>query len=208
MNYSSSDVTLEDILSNIFGSRISAALHHVMQHRTTRSLVCAALLASYSIASTGGDWATFSSDVITPKPVVWETEDWHDFAQSKDAPFLRYSFRYPTEWSFTGHSVFVDARKRKVAEIAPGVVALAKNQRCFDSSAQSAPRSKAFRLGSVKGRVIMEDVVFHDSPEKFRNYFYCIEQERYAFTVIFLERRSGQSMAGPFQEIIRSFRFE
>lgn len=179
-----------------------------MQHRLTRSLVFAALLASYSIASTGADWANFNSDVITPKPVVWKTENWNDFSQSKDTPFLRYSFRYPSEWSFTGYSVFEDARKRKVAEIAPGVVALATNQRCFDSSEQSAPRYKAFRLGSVKGRVIVEDFVFHDSPVKFRHYSYCIEHERSAFTVNFQERKSEQSKAGTFQKIIRSFHFE
>lgn len=181
---------------------------YVMRHRTTRSFVFAALLASYSIASTGGDWATFSSDVITPKPVVWETKDWNDFSQSKDAPFLRYSFSYPSEWSFTGYSVFVDARQRKVAEFVPGIVALAKNQRCFDSPGKNAPRYKAFRLGSVKGRVVIADVVFHDSPEKFRSYHYCVEHERYAFTVVFLDRKSEQAMANTFQKIISSFRFE
>lgn len=180
-----------------------------MRHRTIRSLVCAALLASCSIASIGGDsWATFNSNVIAPKPAVWKTEDWDNFSVSKDAPFLRYSFRYPSEWSFTGYSVFEDAKKRKIAEIAPGVVMLGRNQRCFDSSEQGASRPKAFRLGSVKGRVLIKDVVAYDSPENFRNYFYCIEHEHYAFTVFFLERKSEQSMASTFQEIIRSFRFE
>ena len=178
-----------------------------MRHRSTRLLVCAAFFAGYSIPSIGGDdWATFSSDIIAPKPVVWTTGDWGDFVPSRDAPLPRYWFRYPSDWSFTGYSVFQDAKNRKVAEIAPGVVALAKNQRCFDSPEQAA-RYKTFRLGSVVGRVIREDTELYDSPEKYRTYFYCIEHNHYAFTFMFLERKSGQPMASTFQKIIRSFQF-
>lgn len=158
--------------------------------------------------SMGGDnWVTFSSDAINPKPVVWLTDDWDNYSISKATPFRRYSFNYPSGWTFTGYSVFKDAKKRKVAEIAPGVIALAKDQHCFESAGQRAPRYKTFRFGAVKGRVIVGDTTFDDSPENFRVYSYCIEQDRYAFTFMFLERKSEPSLAATFRKIIRSFQF-
>lgn len=194
-----------------FASEVDAqpfAAADAMRLRLMRPLIFAASLACYSLASLAGDGqALFNSDIISPKPVVWETSDWNSYTESTAAPYRRYSFNYPSEWSFTGYSVFEDAMGRKVAEISPGVVTLAKGQRCFEVPKQRALRYKSFRLGAVKGRVIVADAVFDDSPEKFRVYSYCIEQEHHAFVITFLDRKTERQLAKTFRQIIRSFKF-
>ena len=184
-------------------------MSNVMRHKlATIPAITLALIVGHSRAiAQDSEWLVFSSNVITPMPIAYQTEDWSDYKKAEGMAFRGYTFEYPKRWAFTGYSVFEDEKGRKVAEIAPGVIALAKNQHCFESAGQRAHRYKTFRFGAVKGRVIVGDTTFDDSPENFRVYSYCIEQDRYAFTVMFLERKLGPSLAATFRKIIRSFQF-
>jgi hypothetical protein len=181
-----------------------------MRHKLALLTLVLAVVASIPTAIAGNnDWIVFSSTAITPRPVVWQTEDWNDYQEAEGVPFRDYTFEYPKRWSFTGYSVFEDDKGRKVAEIAPGVIALSPTQKCFDKAPAGAPipNHKAFRMGHVKGRYLVSDVVFEDSPEKLRIHSYCIQEMHYAFTIMFLERKNHPGLSSVFRHIIRSFKF-
>ncbi|MBK6851585.1 MAG: hypothetical protein IPG93_08235 [Burkholderiales bacterium] len=156
------------------------------------------------------EWIVFSSDVITPLPSTFQTEDWGEYIRAEDVEFRGYTFEYPRRWAFTGYSVFDDEKGRKVAEIAPGVIALAPSQSCFDKAPPdtvSDGRARSFRYEGVEGKFNVSNVVFDDSQEEFRVHSYCIQEKRLAFTVTFLERSNQPKLPSEFRHIIRSFKF-
>jgi hypothetical protein len=155
-------------------------------------------------------WAVFQSEIIKPAPEVWKTEDWNDFQSFERQTFPHYTFEYPKNWQFTGYSVFNDRFGEKIAEISPGVIALAPNQTCYDSkrlTPNGKTNFKPFNFGEVSGFRGYSEVEFDDSPKLFLVYSYCIQKSDLAFLMTFLSPKSKPDMSKIFERVVRSFRF-
>jgi hypothetical protein len=180
-----------------------------MRHSGNTAVASALLLALVIDGAHASEWTTFTSDAISPAPLTYTTADWDTYTSDAAVAFRHYRFEYPKQWIFTGYSVFTVASGSKVAEIAPGVVALSSKQTCFDNAQLTEDRAvrKAFRLGRAKGVVVTSDVLFHDVQKPIRVHSYCIEEGRYAFRITFLEGRGRTQSASVFRRVVSSFRF-
>ena len=182
-----------------------------MRHKRSHPLIGVFLLAcSAAVFAQDEKWITFTSHTITPKPLTWQTEDWEFYTEAKGVPFQRYTFKYPEEWTFTGYSVFTANNERKIAEIAPGVVLLPPNRKCFDNATFESledVQHQPFRFGRVRGRVVVANMVTVDTAALLRVYAYCIQEGGYAFRVNFIAQTDEPQKASVFRRVIRSFRF-
>jgi hypothetical protein len=156
------------------------------------------------------EWTVFQSEIITPAPVVWKTEDWNDFKPLREQKFPHYSFAYPKNWQFTGYSVFNNGFGEKTAEISPGVITLSPNQTCFDSE-RATPNGKTnfrpFNFGEVRGFRSYSEVKFDDSPKTFHVYSYCLQKSELAFLMTFISPKTKPDMSKVFEKVVRTFRF-
>jgi hypothetical protein len=135
---------------------------------------------------------------------VWKTDDWVDYEEAEVEVFPHYTFSYPRDWTFTGHSVFNDGRGNKVAELMPGVVRLSAGQRCFGLSGRIS--DGPFRFGNVRGRVVVFTTQFDDSDETYRVHEYCVQKGDYAFVIRFYELAHRSSSAATFRSVVRSIK--
>ncbi len=154
---------------------------------------------------------TFRSEdyKLSRQAVAWTTNDWKDFLPTTGA-FPSFTFKYPSNWEFNGHSVFSINNGHKIAELSPGIVKLNKGQECFDNidiDKGDNPKIQLIRVGKLKGKKIETLTILDGSSDLWTVNSYCLSDGKYAFLIMFYTDSKSKESKKIFDSLVSSFHF-
>lgn len=157
------------------------------------------------------------------KPNVFSTYNWFEY--HSENKIVKYSFEYPSNWSFNSSSVFTDQNGQKIAELLPGVVILKKNQRLlqvieggpsnYHQDEDEVPRpvlisNQSIDFARYKGIRVVKSVVATDGRGTFIEWYpitYYLQDKNRVFIINFYERELNSDLRKIFDDVVKSFKF-
>jgi len=168
---------------------------------------------SHSSINTSDNWILFNSCSLKEKwqQTAFLTNDWNEFQQNADS-YPAYSFEHPGSWKFNGFSVFDLPSVGKIAELAPGVIKLKPNQKCFEGVTPEEGMnfsSQPIQFGQLYGKKIISEFMVDGMPEEQINqaYQYCLSNGEFAFSISFVTDKPNQDAEKIFDKVVSTFRF-